>query len=153
MISAESQCRDLALAVFPNVVSKTLKQKSLIGKTRSAGLDFDSIKAVALALPEVEESTSYATPAFKVRGKLMLRLREDSETIVLKISWEDSERLLLIAPATFFMTEHYRGYRVVLVRLALLNPGQLPALLEHAWRDVAQKALLKKYVEGKNPAS
>jgi hypothetical protein len=27
------------------------------------------------ALPEVEESTSYRTPAFKVRGKLFLRLR------------------------------------------------------------------------------
>ena len=121
-----------------------------MGKTRNAAVDFDAIKTAALALPEIKESTSFGTPAFKLHGKLMLRLREDNETIVLKISWEDRERLMMIAPQTFFMTAHYQGYPVVLVRFGLLDPAQLPALLEHAWREVAPKALLKKYVEGRN---
>ncbi len=116
--------------------------------THRSDVGFDVIRAVALALPEVEESLSYGMPAFKVRGKLMVRLREDSETVVLKISWEDRERLMMIAPETFFMTEHYHGYPVVLVRFALLKPAELPALMERAWREVAPKSLLKKYLPG-----
>jgi hypothetical protein len=35
--------------------------------------------AIATALPDTEESTSYGTPAVKVHGKLMARLRGDPE--------------------------------------------------------------------------
>jgi hypothetical protein len=36
---------------------------------------FDTVRQLALALPEVTEGTSYGTPAFHVRGKLLARLR------------------------------------------------------------------------------
>jgi len=32
--------------------------------------NFETARQFALALPEVEEGTSYGTPAFKVKGKL-----------------------------------------------------------------------------------
>ena len=41
-----------------------------------------TVRDLALALPDVEESTSYRTPAMKVRGKLIARLKEDDESIV-----------------------------------------------------------------------
>ena len=37
---------------------------------------FQTVRELSLALPEVEEGTSYGTLAFKVRGKLMARLKE-----------------------------------------------------------------------------
>ena len=37
---------------------------------------FETVRQLALALPEVEESTSYGTPAFKVQKKMFVRLRE-----------------------------------------------------------------------------
>ena len=34
------------------------------------------VREMALALPNVEEGTSYGTPALKIRGKLFVRLRK-----------------------------------------------------------------------------
>jgi hypothetical protein len=36
-----------------------------------------------LAFPETEESTSYGTPAYKLQKKLLLRIKEDGETLVI----------------------------------------------------------------------
>ena len=33
--------------------------------------NFETVRELALGLPEVEEATSYGTPAFKVRRKLV----------------------------------------------------------------------------------
>jgi hypothetical protein len=41
---------------------------------------FDDIRKIALAWPEVEDGTSYGTPALKVRKKLLVRLKEDGDS-------------------------------------------------------------------------
>ena len=53
---------------------------------RSQSITCDAVRRVALTFPNVEESTSYGTPALKVKGKLFVRWRneEDPDTIVLK---------------------------------------------------------------------
>lgn len=84
----------------------------------------------------LEESTSYGTPALKVRGKLLVRLKEDGQTLVLMTTFEDRERLLAAAPEVFFLTEHYRNYPAVLVRLPLVEREVLRELLAEAWRIV-----------------
>jgi hypothetical protein len=111
---------------------------------KAKGVSFADVAKAALALPEVAESTSYGTPAVKVRGKLMLRLREDNETLVVKSSWENRERLMTLEPDVYFLTDHYRAYPWVLARLPRLTVRALPALVESAWREAAPKALLKK---------
>ncbi len=40
-------------------------------------MTFETVREVALALPEIEEGTSYGTPAFKVRRRFLCRLREE----------------------------------------------------------------------------
>ena len=99
---------------------------------------YDTVRELALKLPNVEEGTSYGTPALKVRGKLFVRLKEDGETIVLRSDSFDREHLLNSAPETFFITDHYKDYPWVLVRLAKLDAAQLEELLEDAWRRVAR---------------
>jgi hypothetical protein len=37
---------------------------------RKSTINFDTVRNIGLALPGVEESTAYAAPALKVRGKL-----------------------------------------------------------------------------------
>ncbi|MDB4948665.1 MAG: hypothetical protein JWM27_1314 [Gemmatimonadetes bacterium] len=48
------------------------------------GVAFGQVRGMALALPGVEEGTSYGTPALRVRGRFFLRLKEDGGTRVLK---------------------------------------------------------------------
>ena len=50
-------------------------------KSKTRPMTFESVRLIALALPKVEEATSYGTPAFKVAGKLFVRLHQDGESL------------------------------------------------------------------------
>jgi hypothetical protein len=106
---------------------------------------FSTVCELAKQLPGVVESTSYGTPALKVKGKLFVRLKEDGETIVLRTDSFEREHLLRTAPKSFFITDHYRDYPWVLVRLAEVRKAQLRELLEDAWRRVASKQLIAEH--------
>jgi hypothetical protein len=100
------------------------------------------VRKAALALPGVEDGTSYGTPALKVRGKLLVRLKEDGECFVLIVDFDTRDILMRADPETFYVTDHYRNYPAVLVRFATLDREQLPGLLEQAWRRVAPRRLV-----------
>jgi len=102
---------------------------------------FETVRQVALALPKVEEGTSYGTPAFRVAGKFLLRLREDGESLAVKIGFDERDLLMAADPETFYITDHYRGYPAVLVRLAAVDRDRLREVLEEAWRFCAPKRL------------
>jgi hypothetical protein len=90
---------------------------------------YDTVREIALALPNVEEGTSYGTPALKVRGKLFVRLKEDGETIVLKTTYEEREELMVHDPETYFITDHYLNYPYILVSLERVSEDALRELI------------------------
>jgi hypothetical protein len=104
-----------------------------------------TVRRLALAFPGVEEGLSYGTPGFRVRGKFLARLWEDGETLVVKCGDNERDFRMKADPATFFITEHYRGYPTVLVRLARVREDDLQAVLEEAWRRQAPRRLVKEY--------
>ena len=56
--------------------------------------------------PAVQEGTSYSTPALHVRRKLLARLREDGETVAIRVELLDRDVLLAADPRAFFVTDH-----------------------------------------------
>lgn len=106
---------------------------------------FETVRRLALAFPGVEEGTSYGTPGFRVRGKFMARLWEDGETLVVKCGEDERDFRIQADPGTFFITDHYRGYPTVLVRLTRVDPADLRDILEQAWRRNAPKRLVVEY--------
>lgn len=112
------------------------------------GVTFHQLRAYALALPGVKEETSYGTPAFRVKGKFFLRLKEDGETIVLKTDFYERDHLMESDPAAFFTTDHYRDYPSVLVRLHAVRPAQLRVLVVDAWRRLAPRRLVEQHERG-----
>ncbi len=90
------------------------------------------IRRTVSALPEVEEGTSYGTPAWRHRGKLLARLHQDGQSIVLKVGNETRDHLLQADPLTFFITDHYVGYPMVLAHLDRLSAADLKKLLLRA---------------------
>jgi hypothetical protein len=92
-----------------------------------------TVLEMARRLPEVEEGTSYGTPALRVKGRFFARLREDGETLVVKMNIFERQYLM--------DADHYRDYPSVLVRLPLVQPAQLAERLEDAWRIAAPKRL------------
>ncbi len=88
---------------------------------------------------------SYGTPALRVRGKFIARLREDGETLVVKASEAECDFRMTVDPETFFITDHYRGYSAVVVRLARVNVEDLGDLIEQSWRWLAPRKLVAEY--------
>ena len=103
-------------------------------------MKFETVRAIALALPEVEEGSSYGTPSFRVRKHFLARLREEG-VLVVKIDLADKEFLIRSRPETYFSTPHYDGYPAVLVKLAAVSRAELEQLLTAAWRFVAPPRL------------
>lgn len=108
-------------------------------RRRSSGVTFTDVSKLGRALPGVVESTSYGTPALKVDGKLLVRLKEDRETLVLRMDFVNRDLLLRAEPDLFFLTDHYLNYPSVLLRLNRVTRVRLEELLEDAWRLVAPR--------------
>jgi hypothetical protein len=103
---------------------------------------WDDVVTIARALPEVEESTWYRTPALKVRGKGFARLRTEAEGwLVLLCALEEKEALLAAGDPAFRTTPHYDGYGAILVDLDHVERDQLAELVAEAWRRTAPARL------------
>jgi hypothetical protein len=115
------------------------KEKVTKGRrTANAPVTFDTVREIALSLDNVEEGTSYGTPAFKVRGALFIRLHDEFDsTIVVRTDFDQREELLAADPETYYITDHYRNYPWVLVRLSRVHPDALRDLLHMAHRLAA----------------
>jgi hypothetical protein len=95
---------------------------------------YDAVRKMGLALPGTEEGTSYGTPALKVRGKLFARLREDPDSLVIRMEFDEREELMAGDPDTYYITDHYRVHPWMLVRLSRVQPDAMRELLGMAWR-------------------
>lgn len=139
-------------SVVGRVESRRAERKRSAGAVRSlapsrprkpVGVTYQIARELAFGLPGVEDGMSYGTPSLKVRGKFMARLKDDGETLAVKVDFPMREALMQADPETFFITDHYRDYPAVLVRLASVDRKRLHEVLEHAWRFVAPAALRK----------
>jgi hypothetical protein len=109
-------------------------------------MTWEDVVAIASKLPEVEESTSYGTPALKVKGKGFARLRTEAEGgLVLLCPLEEKEALLASGDPAFYTTPHYDGYGAILVDLERVDPAELRELIIEAWRRKAPARLRKEF--------
>ena len=105
-----------------------------------ARIDFDTVRSIGLSLPGVEESTTYGSPALKVRGKLLtcipINRSVEPDSLAVCIDVEKRSVLTAAEPDTYYLTDHYRNHPIVLVRLSRIRRGELRNLLEMAWQFV-----------------
>ena len=107
-------------------------------------MTWEKLCELGLALPGTELASSYGTPALKVKGKLLARLKEDGASVVFFTeSLDEKEALLGALPAVYFTTAHYDGYPAVLARLAKLRVDEARARLDRAWWARAPRKLAK----------
>lgn len=95
---------------------------------------FEQLRKIALSLEGVEQGTSYGTPGFKVRGKLIARLKEDGDSLVVGTTFEEREAMMADDPETYYITDHYLKYPWILVRLSRIHRDVLRDLLVRAHR-------------------
>jgi hypothetical protein len=108
-------------------------------------MTWEDVVSFACALPEVSEGTAYGTPALRVRGRFLGRLREDSETLAIRCDI-DERPLLVEKHAELFVTPHYEDYPMVLVSLPAADPQLVRELVEDAWAERAPKRVVASWL-------
>jgi hypothetical protein len=111
-------------------------------------LTWDDVRSLVGSLPEVEEGTSYGTPALKVAGKLFARAHQDGEDLVVHMAIVERTRLVKSQPSIYHFTEHYRKFPFTLVRLNAVTRDEMAEILYRAWRSAAPKKVLASFDAG-----
>ncbi len=105
------------------------------------------LSALVLAFPETEPGTTHGNPSFKASGKFFTRIRSEDDSVVVYVDSLDHRDMLMEAePRTFHITDHYRGYPIVLARLATVDPTWLRRTLEARWRKIVPKRVSRDFV-------
>jgi hypothetical protein len=95
-------------------------------------------------------------PVLRVRGCFIAGLAShrsaEPGTLIVRCALDDRERFLEDAPDTYYVTDYYRPYPVVLVRLSHLDQDALRDLLSVSWRMAVEKARRPTRREGRSRA-
>ena len=101
--------------------------------------------AFGLTLPGTERSTSYGSPAVRVRGKAFLYPGREKGSFAVSCPLEEKELLMETDPDTFWETDHYRGWPAVLARFDSADPERIEAVIRRAWWDRLTKAQQREF--------
>jgi len=120
-----------------------------IPASRALANTFEIVKMVGLSLRDVESATRYdGSPLLKVGGAFMagLAMHPSAEpaTLVVRADVEEREWLIEDAPETYYLTDYYRKYPLVLARLSRLHPDSLRDLLSMSRRLTLPKSRRRK---------
>lgn len=95
---------------------------------------FDLVKTVGRTWPDVEATTRYdGSPVLKLGGVFLAGMATDvsaePDTMVVRYGLEERDWLIEDAPETYYLTDYYRRYPLILVRLSRIAPDALRDLL------------------------
>ena len=103
----------------------------------------DMVRKAVFKLPGTTEGVCYGTPGFYAGKKLIARIREEGDILV--IYTEEREIWMRKDPQIFYITDHYKNSLYMLVALSRVKAADLKTLVTTAWRNRAGKKLLKEW--------
>lgn len=105
-------------------------------------VDFNTVRDIGLALPDVEDNSSNGTLALKVHGKLMactaISKSAEPNSLMVRVDFDDRAALITEEAAVYYVTDHYAPYNAVLVRLSRVKRDALQDLLRMAHKFVTR---------------
>ncbi|HEX5045993.1 MAG TPA: hypothetical protein VFX89_02640 [Gammaproteobacteria bacterium] len=112
---------------------------------RREPLTLDDVREIALAMPEVEETTAYGMSAFKAAkkrfaGQPVERAGVDPNSLGVYMSFEERDRRIASRPDVYYLIDHFLKYPAVLVRLANIGRNELREILGAAWRQAMEQS-------------
>jgi len=95
-------------------------------------------RKIALSLKGAEERLWFRHMCVFIHDRFLTRVNEKEDAMVLQVgSMEMREMMLEAEPKLFFVTDHYRNFPFVLVRLKALSKTSLKQMLEGRARQLA----------------
>jgi hypothetical protein len=106
-------------------------------------VSFETVRKIGLTLPNVESGTTFGKPSLKVNGKAFVCMSShksaEPDSLVVRTDLEQRAELLAADPDLYYITDHYKDYPAVLVRLQRVQPAVLRDLLNMAYRFVTRE--------------
>jgi hypothetical protein len=116
--------------------------------SRKRGVDHVTVRELALALPDVVDSSTLRGMQFKVRGKLLackaINRSAEPDSLMVRVGAAELDRLIAALPDACYVTPHYRVYESILVRLPRIDRKSLQDVLAVAWRFLTAASASKK---------
>lgn len=95
--------------------------------------------AFACSLPDVVMEKWWGTPSPKINGKGFMSPGREAGSFALMVTKPEKEMLFETDPETFWQTDHYRNYPMLLVRYATPARERVELYIQRAWWDRAKK--------------
>ena len=122
----------------------------------------EDVRRIALALPDTREAEDGFGFSVLNKGKpkgFVWAWNErvepkkprvpNKDVVAIRVADQGEKEVLLASGGEKFFTEpHYNGFPAILVRLPLIEAGELQELIEDAWRCQAPKALVATWERG-----
>jgi hypothetical protein len=75
---------------------------------------------------------------------LLVRLKEDGDSLVMPgVPQHERDVLVESQPKLFYLTDHYRDYPIVLIRLSKATRATVEPLLRRQWRTLASRKAIR----------
>jgi len=105
----------------------------------------DTVRRMALALPEAVERETWGAPTFRVRGKIFVMFAEGEREAWVKSTHDEQRALTQMDPGTFFVPPYVGPSGWVGVRFGTVDRDEMRELLIEAWRLTAPKRLVDAF--------
>ncbi len=105
----------------------------------------DDFRALALALPGVEEGFNMGSPVFKANGKVLARVLGGGGAMLTGYAPDEITVMVEADPAVFWADDHFRKAGSLRADLSALTVETMRAMLERRFVQIARKSVLKTW--------
>lgn len=106
-------------------------------------VDFEVVRSIGRALPDVTDASSSRGTALKIGRQLMackaIHKSAEPNSLMVRISLKRRDELLVQKTEAYYLTDHYEPHPAILVRLSRITRSSLKELLTESWEFVREK--------------
>ena len=106
------------------------------------------VLALALALPEVTDTTAWGNPCLKAHGKMWVWWSPYLDAACFKGDIDERAMLHAADPETFPLHPHYARHGILLVAAGRIDRDWAEARLRRTWEEMAPKRWLRNWQAG-----
>ena len=107
----------------------------------------DTVRKLALALPEASEQETWGQPTFRVRKRIFVMFSDEEREAWVKSTHDEQRALVQMDPETFFVPPYVGPSGWIGVRFRTVDREEMRELVTEAWRLTAPKRAVGNFDE------
>ena len=107
----------------------------------------DTLRKMALALPDATELETWGQPTFRVRKRIFVMFSDEEREAWVKSTHDEQRALVQMDPETFFVPPYVGSSGWIGVRFRSVDREEMRELVTEAWRLTAPKRAVAKFDE------